>query len=89
MDLVVGRVYRAKKPAMGNGFLVNDRVITWISSGGEHVQYDGPSVAMGRRFPTVLRGAFEKWASHDVTDELPKDAFMGWSDYQAKKAVKA
>ena len=88
MDLVVGRAYRAKNPAMANGFLVNDRVITWISSDGEQVQYDGPSVAMGRRFPIVSRGAFEKWASHDLTDALAIDEFMGWSEYQIKKAMK-
>lgn len=84
-DLKVGRVYRAKKPAMANGLLVNDRQIKWISMDGSIVQYDGPSVAFGRHYPKVKREVFEKWADRDVTDELPPDEFMGWHDYQSRK----
>lgn len=75
LTLSVGRVYRAKKPGViHTGFLqpslINDRVILHISE--EFVQYDGPAVGLGRRFPRVTKEAFLKWAGQDVTDQLPK-----------------
>jgi len=85
MELEVGRCYRAKRPSM-SGFYVNDRMILHISLSGEFVQYDSPSVAHGRKYPTVTREKFEKWASHDVTDELPKG---GWMDYFAWQTATA
>jgi hypothetical protein len=76
-DLKVGRCYRAKRPG-GVGFpaLTNDRQIKFI--GGDSVQYDGPSVATGRHYPTVKIDAFLRWAHCDVTDELPKGEWASW-----------
>lgn len=75
LALTVGRVYRGKKPAViYPGFLqpglINDRVILHLSE--EYVQYDGPAVALGRKFPRVTKQAFLKWAGKDVTDQLPE-----------------
>ncbi len=76
LTLVVGRTYRAKKPACAQG-LVNDRTIKWMSSYGD-VQYDGPAVAHGRHYPKVTKDAFLKWADRDVTDELPPQEYATW-----------
>lgn len=77
VSLVVGRVYRAKKPK-GCSFppLCDDRQIKWI--GGDQVQYDSPSVQNGRRYPTISRDKFLAWVDRDVTDELPDGE---WADY--------
>jgi hypothetical protein len=77
LTLTVGRTYRAKKPANSRG-LVNDRTILWIDSLGTVVQYDGPAVGMGRHYPKVSREDFLKWASRDVTDELPEGEYANW-----------
>lgn len=77
--LVIGRTYRAKRPAAAGDFTAlcyNDRTVMWL--GGDVVQYDGPSVAIGRRYPKVTVEAFLKWASHDVTDELPEGEYAPW-----------
>ena len=86
-DLEVGHTYRAKRPApAGTIFdpLVNDRQIRWI--GFETVQYDSPSVAAGRRYPTVTIEAFLKWAARDVTDELPDNG--DWADWNRQERSK-
>ncbi|WP_232916447.1 hypothetical protein [Pseudomonas viridiflava] len=80
-SLAVGRTYRAKRPAMaGGGFspFINDRTIVWMNNDASVVQYDGPSVANGRRYPKVTAEAFLKWASHDVTDQLPNKEYAPW-----------
>lgn len=68
MDIQKGRVYRAKKPANCGGYY-NDRQVLYLSD--SVVQYDGPAVANGRRYPKVARDVFERWAGEDVTDKLP------------------
>ncbi|MFY4008119.1 MULTISPECIES: hypothetical protein [Achromobacter] len=83
MDVKVGRTYRAKRPAESGG-LVNDRTVQWIGSVGQ-VQYDGPAVRRGSRYPIVSRAAFEAWADRDVTDELPTGEYQDWTDYRASK----
>lgn len=55
--LRVGKVYTSRK-----GSRSPYRVIIWISADGEKVQYDGPAVRWGQRFPVVSRAAFLKWA---------------------------
>lgn len=75
LTLTVGRVYRGKRVRNCNG-LVNDRLIKWM--GADIVQFDSPSVAIGRNYPVVSKEAFLAWAVRDVTDELPKDL---WADY--------
>lgn len=72
----VGQVWRAKRPDNANGF-VNDRVILHINFLG-HIQYDGPSVNFGRKYPMVNPATFEKWAGREVKAELPKDEWQPW-----------
>lgn len=60
-DLVVGGVYRAKKPGrVGWAGDFNDREILHI--GLAEVQYDGPAVALGRKYPKVMIKDFLAWA---------------------------
>jgi len=71
-DLKVGNTYRAKKPApAGSMFkpVYNDRQILWISMDKSIVQYDGPAVPFGRRFPKISIEKFLRWAGEDVTAE--------------------
>lgn len=85
LQLRVGGVYRAKRPAAtGSIFsaLVNDRQIMWMNS--EMVQYDSPSVADGRHYPKVKIEAFLKWAKEEIT--LPKDEWAKWDDFYRAKA---
>jgi hypothetical protein len=73
-DLKVGRVYRAKKPMLvGNIFdpKVNDRMVVYI--GAEKLQYDSPTVKMGRKLPFIDIDLFLAWADRDVTDQIPED----------------
>lgn len=77
MEIKVGRTYRAKKPRESTG-LVADRTVVWMDSFGTTIQYDGPSVKMGRHYPKVTRAQFEAWAERDVTDELPKGEYASW-----------
>ncbi|ELY5803530.1 hypothetical protein SNN69_002916 [Cronobacter sakazakii] len=78
IELKIGRCYRAKKPRPAGQFTtcVNDRQIIHI--GINTVQYDGPSVHAGRKYPTVSKEKFLEWASHDVTDELPPGEWQTW-----------
>lgn len=84
--LKAGRTYRAKKPGKSGPGLVNDRTVVWTSIGGNQVQYDGPSVRVGQRRPTVTREAFLEWASHDVTDELEPGEYAKWPINKAAAA---
>lgn len=80
LELQVGRTYRAKRPAAAGSLfspLVNDRTVVWV--GSTTVQYDGPSVAFGRKRPIVSIEQFKKWASRDVTDELPPNEYAAWT----------
>jgi len=79
LTLTVGRVYRGKRIRNCHG-LVNDRVITWMDAGS--VQFDSPSVAIGRHYPAVSKEQFLAWAGRDVTDELPEGL---WADYPPVK----
>ncbi|MGF6440733.1 hypothetical protein [Paraburkholderia youngii] len=79
----VGQVWRAKKPANSGG-LVNDRVILHINFLGA-IQYDGPSVPRGRRYPTVSGETFEKWAGRQVKDELTEGEWATWDFHDQSK----
>lgn len=78
-----GRVYRGKRPRNCSG-LVNDRQILRLFS--TTVQYDSPSVANGRQYPTMTIEKFLEWADRDVTDELPAGE---WASYPPAKKGKA
>ena len=81
-QLVVGHVYEAKRPR-ATGFVTmyfDDRQILYIGRHGFRrngeeveplivVQYDSPSVKMGRKFPKVPLEKFLKWAGRDVTEQ--------------------
>ena len=75
LQLELGRAYRAKKPRNSGG-LVNDRTIVWI--GTFEVQYDGPAVKFGSKYPRISKEDFRAWAERDVTDELPKGEYANW-----------
>lgn len=77
MEIKIGRTYRAKKPRESGG-LVNDRSVLWMDSFGSTVQYDGPAVRFGSKYPKVSREQFEAWAERDVTDELPPGEYAAW-----------
>ena len=80
LQIIVGHVYRAKKPAAVGMWvepLVNDRVVLWL--GTYELQYDGPSVKRGGVYPRLSIEKFRKWAERDVTDELPKGEWAQWS----------
>jgi hypothetical protein len=69
-DLVVGATYRAKSPVRtGTIFcpMWNDRTILWIGIG--EVQYDGPAVKFGRKYPRVKTEAFLRWAGRKMAEE--------------------
>ncbi len=57
LDLKVGHIYRPRK-----GSRSPEREIIWISPDGKTVQYDGPAVHMGSRYPTIPTEKFAKWA---------------------------
>jgi len=64
-----GHVYEAKKPKVV-GFYYDDRQILHI--GLNAIQYDSPTVAPGKKYPSVSKEKFAKWAGRDITDEMPK-----------------
>lgn len=80
LELKVGRTYRAKKPTKAGDWRapqINDRTITWM--GFEELQYDGPSVGIGKRYPKVTHEKFLAWAAKDVTEELPPGEYAKWN----------
>lgn len=87
LEVVAGRVYRAKKPAHSNG-CVNDRQVLWVGADGTLVQYDSPSVGYGRSYPTVTMGAFITWAGSDVTDIYKGRDWIPWAEYLESKKCK-
>lgn len=78
-DIMPGRCYEAKRPArIGYPPRYNDRQVKWVSSRLTEVQYDSPTVAVGRRYPIVSMAKFLKWAGRDVTAIMPKGEWRGW-----------
>ena len=72
-DLNVGVWYRAKKPkviTVGFSSEPNDRQIIWMGNG--FVQYDGPSVKNGKKFPKITVDKFMKWAASELTPQQMK-----------------
>ena len=82
LELVAGHVYEGKRPAaIGFPPLVNDRQIIWV--GIAELQYDSPAVGFGRNYPRVTHEAFRRWASRDITDQMPAHS---WRSPNAAKA---
>lgn len=71
-DIQVGKTYRAKRPTqyLFGGF--NDRTVIWMGANGM-VQYDGPAVKIGAKYPSVTMEKFLKWASYEVIEEDKQD----------------
>lgn len=72
MDIIRGRVYRAKRPVAASYGLADDRRVTFATS--LQVGYTAPSGGA----KTVSREDFEKWAARDVTNEVP---LGDWAPY--------
>lgn len=53
----VGRTYESRP-----GSRSAPREVIWVSALGDTVQYDGPAVKLGSRYPQVSADAFAKWA---------------------------
>lgn len=81
MEIKVGKVYRCKRKKIFGIFdpVYDDRQVLWISEDKQKIQYDCPSLRIGRRRPIVDREKFEKWADQDVTDRLPAG---DWEKYE-------
>jgi hypothetical protein len=86
-DIIVGHSYEAKRPRrvgrIGDD-LVNDRQVTYVSSVGNYVQYDSPTVSDGRCLPVLDMDKFLAWVGRDVTDLMPEDAWRTWKDRKAR-----
>lgn len=80
INIKVGRTYRGKSPGYTKGF-VNDRTVVWISNVLGELQYDGPAVGRGQRYPAVSIQDFTAWAAHDITDQLPAGEYQQWGEY--------
>jgi hypothetical protein len=69
-DLKDGATYRAKKPikkwTFQHGEHFNDRIIIWRND--THVQYDGPAVRTGSKYPKITVEEFLQWAGTEVED---------------------
>ena len=73
LDLIPWATYRAKRPQRFMSVTLrecfNDRRIIYLDRVRNEVQYDGPAVRMGRRYPKVSIEKFQAWASHRVDPE--------------------
>ncbi len=66
LELKVGATYRARHPhKLQNGEL-NDREVVYMDE--FRVQYDGPAVHFGQRYPAVSVQKFRKWAGKEVEE---------------------
>lgn len=73
-DLKVGHVYKAKRSRVVGSLVFpywNDREIIWM--GITDLQYDGPTVKTGQRFPKMDIKKFLEWAGEDVTHLMDDD----------------
>ena len=81
MELISGHVYAGKvkrRVILGFTDYIADRQLIHVGSGT--VQYDGPTVKQGSRYPTISKEKFLKWAASDVTDEMPEGDWRAWAD---------
>lgn len=76
-EVVVGRTYCGKKPRKIQRGLFDvyfdDRQVRYVSRDRTLVQYDSPSVSLGRKYPMITMERFLAWADRDVTDLSPRD----------------
>lgn len=86
MELIVGHTYEAKRIKQVGLFfpLYNDRQIVYINRATGMVQYDSPTVALGRKLPFVSIEQFLKWAKRDITDEMTPGNWREWNFLEVK-----
>jgi hypothetical protein len=89
-DIQVGRCYEAKRPRRVGLFssVWNDRAVLWVSPFGTQVQYDSPTVSLGRHYPRVSMEQFLKWAGRDVTPLMPETDWRPWGPAEQKGVQK-
>ena len=77
-DLIVGRIYSAKRklPCCFPP-LLNDRQIIWMN--GDSLKYDSPTVGFCKHYPLITVEKFLKWAKEDVTDQTTNGK---WREYK-------
>jgi hypothetical protein len=68
-DIKLGAFYRAKKPRKLFDGGYDDRKVLWISNDKRSVQYDSPTIGLGRHYPTVPIDKFLKWVGREITRE--------------------
>lgn len=70
IELQVGATYRARRPRKVVRLFAesewNDRTIIWMD--GTRVQYDGPAVKFGSKYPTTTIEKFLAWAGHRLEE---------------------
>ena len=73
-DLIVGAMYRAKKPETIETIfrpLKDDRFIIWLNADRTALQYNGPGVAKEIGHQTITVEKFLDWASHKI--DMPEE----------------
>ena len=69
LKLEARKYYRAKKPRRIYDGGYNDRHVLWISKDGRSIQYDSPSIGIGRSYPTIPIEKFLAWVGKEITNE--------------------
>lgn len=68
-DIKVGTLYRGhRRRHIGNG-RYDDRIVTWVSTETNQVQYDSYAISFGRRLPVMSLDQFARWAKEEMHDE--------------------
>jgi hypothetical protein len=69
LKLEARKYYRAKKPRriVDGGY--NDRYVVWISNDGRSIQYDSPTIGIGRSYPIIPIEKFQVWVGREITHE--------------------
>ena len=75
MELIVGHVYRAKKPRNCQGYF-NDRQVLSINM--YTLSYDSVTVKIGQHYPCVTISKFLEWAGEDVTEGYLENYWELW-----------
>ncbi len=66
-NILPGKTYRGnllRRKRAGNGAW-DDREVLWVSPDRDRVQYDSPSVSLGRLLPTVSMDKFLRWVGEE------------------------
>jgi len=69
IKLEAGKFYRAKKPRKLYDGGYDDRYVYWISADGKQIQYDSPTIGIGRNYPITPIEKFQAWVGKEVSKE--------------------